>query len=289
VLLGQAWCVGNTLMVVRLASSVVLVRNAIQGPEILMVQRSSKSSFAKSMFAFPGGAVDEHDRSSSCSILKTSAPSDMDVLKIAALRELFEETEIFLSNPKVPREKFHPWVERVHSSPNLFPNCFADLGTSPTVSTLYPWCRFVTPEAEPKRFDTQFFVACCDSENSDFKVDGSEIVDAKWLDIRTAIRQCNEGQLRMLPPQWLILQDLAPYSTCEAIVKAALTRDTYEQTSSNRPKFLFINETTREVTIALPGDEEHDENPVKGQRNRIKCATPMGGPYFLERTLLSKI
>ena len=268
----------------RLAASVVLVRNAVHGPEVLLVQRSAKSSFAKSMYAFAGGALDPHDQNSTLTLHHSSNPTELDVLKTCALREAFEEVSVLLSMPSIPPGLSRPWTAKVHDDAALFPKMFSELKSTPSFDLLHPWCRIVTPLAEPKRFDTQFFVAQCDGDAAEgVVVDGKEIVEARWINIHTAISECDKGNLRMLPPQWIILRDLAEFKSCEAITQAAIRRDVLISTAPIRPHFLARDTASNTVTITMPGDEDHDAvKGGSGTRNRVKCKLPIGGPYSLE-------
>src|SRR5260221_14527254 len=69
------------------AASVIVVRD---GPlEVLMLRRHGTASFAPNAWVFPGGVVDAGDERGS--ILAT--------MRVAAARELFEETGIWLGKP----------------------------------------------------------------------------------------------------------------------------------------------------------------------------------------------
>ena len=71
----------------RPASTVVLLRDAAEGLEALLVQRSPASRFMASVWVFPGGAVDAHEGE--------GEPGH----RIAAVREVEEETGVSLPDP----------------------------------------------------------------------------------------------------------------------------------------------------------------------------------------------
>ena len=86
----------------RLAATVILLRDAEAGPEVLLVQRNPASRFMGGAWVFPGGAVSRDDN------------HEDSALRAAALRECEEEAGIRLAGP----EDLHPfsrWItpERV--------------------------------------------------------------------------------------------------------------------------------------------------------------------------------
>ena len=52
----------NNEIEIRLAATVMLVRDSDQGLETFMLRRNSKSKFVPGQFVFPGGAVDVNDQ-----------------------------------------------------------------------------------------------------------------------------------------------------------------------------------------------------------------------------------
>ena len=77
----------------RLAASVILLRDADDGPEVLLVQRNPESRFMGDAWVFPGGSVHDDD----------GGPEG------AALRELEEEAGLALDGAEA-LESFSRWV-----------------------------------------------------------------------------------------------------------------------------------------------------------------------------------
>ena len=73
------------------AATLVLWRDRAGGPEVLVVQRSTRMAFAAGAIVFPGGRVDEADRELAISLGRPD-----DAPKITAIRETIEETESVL-------------------------------------------------------------------------------------------------------------------------------------------------------------------------------------------------
>lgn len=78
---------------IRRAATVMLVRDAPSGIEVLLLRRSAASAFAADAFVFPGGALDDDDG---------------DSLERTAVRELFEEAHVRLPIDALVR--FSHWI-----------------------------------------------------------------------------------------------------------------------------------------------------------------------------------
>jgi 8-oxo-dGTP pyrophosphatase MutT (NUDIX family) len=73
------------------AATVILVRDAADGLETLMLRRNSKLDFAGGMWVFPGGRVDAEDR------LGLVESDDLGAARRAAVREALEETGLTIA------------------------------------------------------------------------------------------------------------------------------------------------------------------------------------------------
>lgn len=97
---------------IRLASTVVIVRDSDEGLQVLMVLRNKKVGFAGGAWVFPGGAIDPHE---------LALAEDEDAASVvAAVRECQEETgieleagELFLFShwlaPEESPKRFSTW------------------------------------------------------------------------------------------------------------------------------------------------------------------------------------
>lgn len=167
----------------RPSASVILVRNAPDGPETFMVQRHARSPVAPSAYVFPGGTVRDDDALTAplemlALAQRLSERSDVPVepalaadLYVCALRELFEEAGVLLVRDadghllEVDRadESLH---ERLASTRLALQahelslsSALADWGWQPAFDLLVPFSHWVTPSGLAVRFDTRFFVA----------------------------------------------------------------------------------------------------------------------------------
>ena len=154
------------------AASILLLRN--KPLEVLMIRRHERSTFVPGAWVFPGGAVEEVDRT-------VSDGTELGVMRMAAVRELFEETAVWLGAPL----RDAPAVRR-----DLLEGrqSFAELlGQSPVDTQQLVWTsRWITPVGVPRRFDTYFFLALAPDQFT-AEVDEAEAVELRWVTPEEAI------------------------------------------------------------------------------------------------------
>lgn len=179
---------------VRVAATVLLLRPAAPRFEVYLLRRAATMAFASGMYAFPGGAVDPVDAGGPplagtwADRLGRPEPEAQAVVR-AAVRELAEET-----------------------------------GVRVTAADLVPWTRWVTPEFEPRRYDTYFFVAALRPGEEAADISG-EADRTEWVSPADAVSRTASGELVMLPPTAVTMGELARYDSVEAVLAAAAGRD----------------------------------------------------------------
>jgi 8-oxo-dGTP pyrophosphatase MutT (NUDIX family) len=89
---------------------------------------------------------------------------------------------------------------------------------------LLPWSRWITPEFEPRRFDTWFFVALLPAGQDARDISG-EADRTLWITPADALAGYAAGELAMLPPTLVTLRDLAAYPRIVDVVTASAGRD----------------------------------------------------------------
>jgi 8-oxo-dGTP pyrophosphatase MutT (NUDIX family) len=190
----------------RLAATVLLLRPPF---EVYVVRRAPTMLFAAGMYAFPGGAVD---------------PADTDI-PTAAIREVFEETGILLAGPSpstvvadVSTVDWEVARQAVEARQLGFGELLAARGLIPRTDLLVPWSRWITPEFEPRRYDTYFFLTRLPLGQRTRDI-GAEADHTLWLPPGDA------AHLPMLPPTRVTLAELAACGSIEATLTAATGRD----------------------------------------------------------------
>src|SRR5262245_65636680 len=71
------------------AATLVVWRDRPSGPDILVVERSTRMAFAAGAIVFPGGRIDQADRELAAALGRPD-----DAAKVTAIRETIEETGV---------------------------------------------------------------------------------------------------------------------------------------------------------------------------------------------------
>ncbi|MDE2356683.1 MAG: NUDIX hydrolase [Alphaproteobacteria bacterium] len=209
------------------AATILLVRDA-PAFEVLMVKRHHQIDFASGALVFPGGKTARGDHDPAWERLSLgwddSAP-DSRPLRIAALREAYEETGILLARRAdgsafAGDEAAASARDDVAHDRRAFLDLVRDLGVKLDLSALSIFARWITPNMMPKRFDTWFFVAEAPRDQLAL-CDGWETVDAEWIPPADAIALGERGARKIIFPTRMNLQLLAEaQSAADAISRA---------------------------------------------------------------------
>jgi len=220
----------------RHAATVVLLRDGAGGPEVYLLRRAGTMAFAAGMHVFPGGSVDPRDGETDTAWagpparrwagwLGCDEPLAR-ALVCAAVRETFEESGVLLAGPdagSVVADTTGDDLERDRLALLDRSASMAEvLATRDLVlrsDLLRPWAHWITPEFEPKRFDTRFFVAAVPTGQRPRDVSG-EADDTVWLPVAAAVAQHGTGRLAMLPPTIESLRELSAYGTVAEVLAA---------------------------------------------------------------------
>jgi 8-oxo-dGTP pyrophosphatase MutT (NUDIX family) len=182
------------------AASVIVLRDSPL--EVLMIRRHSKASFVPDAWVFPGGVVEPGDHD-------LGDGTELGTMRIAAARELFEESGIWLGAPLADAD-----VKRRKLLAGEIP--FASLiDESPLDLTNLVWTsRWITPVGVPKRFDTYFFLAAVDRD-AIASAENVEAVEAIWISPAEAIEK-----LQIVFPTQKNLEALAGFSSAEQLLES---------------------------------------------------------------------
>jgi recombination protein RecT len=190
------------------AATVLLLRPAATGFEVLMVHRNSTGFFG-SFVVFPGGRVEEID------VLPGLTRQDDLSHRRAAIRELAEEAGIYLS------------VEKAIPAPDLRGIELYDWMSGqedPAVDSLVLISRWVTPEIAPRRFDARFYLARCEVAPP-VEIDAAELIDYSWVAPANALERHEAGEWPMISPTISHLRWLARRATIEDAISSAQGAD----------------------------------------------------------------
>jgi 8-oxo-dGTP pyrophosphatase MutT (NUDIX family) len=250
----------------RHASTVVLLRDRPGGMQAYLLRRTRTMAFAAGMYVFPGGSVDPRDETLSDESWAGPPPAAWasllsadegltKALVCAAVRETFEESGVLLagSGPDdvVADTTGEDWeTDRVALIDRSlsFAAMLDRRGLVLRADLLRPWAHWITPEVEPKRFDTRFFVAALPSGQRPRDV-GGEADRVAWVRPADALAAADSGEMGMLPPTAFTLSELATYDDVAAVLVAGDTRDV----NPVLPKIVLGDDD--EARLLLPHDE----------------------------------
>ena len=211
--------------------------------EVFLVKRQPKSGFMAGAHVFPGGRVDDDD-----------ASFDSDRFACAAIRETFEETGVLFARheaglnmtARAPRDAV---VSRVAAG-EPFAHALKASGLVPDVESLIAIGWWITPELEPRRFDTRFFFALVPAlQRHDAAPDLQEVTEGVWLTPRAAVEAYARGTIALAPPTMVTLEELAPLSLADVRTHPWPKR-------AIRP--VITHDATGGMVLALPGDPLHE-------------------------------
>jgi 8-oxo-dGTP pyrophosphatase MutT (NUDIX family) len=90
-------------------------------------------------------------------------------------------------------------------------------------AALSEWAHWITPEVEPRRYDTRFFVAVVPDDQEPADISG-EASSAGWAVPKETLAAHQRGDLGLMPPTQSILTELAEHGSVAAVVAAARDR-----------------------------------------------------------------
>ena len=159
----------------RQAATVALLRPRAGGPEVYLLRRHSGMAFAHGMYVFPGGGVDPRDDEevgwAGPGPEVWAARLGVDealarALVCAAVRETFEESGVLLAGPDgasvVADTTGDDWeADRLalEARELSLTDLLRRRGLVLRADLLGAWSGWLTPEFEPRRYRTWFFVA----------------------------------------------------------------------------------------------------------------------------------
>jgi 8-oxo-dGTP pyrophosphatase MutT (NUDIX family) len=197
------------------AATILLVRDD-PAFEVLMVKRHHQIDFASGALVFPGGKTHagDHDPAWEGRTLGWDAPDPLGLpLRIAAIREAYEETGILLArhadgghfrgDPRAGAAR-----DEVAHDRRPFLDLVEELDVKLDLDALSVFARWVTPTMMPKRFDTWFYIAAAPADQLAL-CDGWETVDAEWIAPGEALRLAALGERKVIFPTRMNLQLLA--------------------------------------------------------------------------------
>jgi hypothetical protein len=118
------------------------------------------------------------------------------------------------------------------------------------------WTRWITPEFEPRRYDTWFFVAAL-PEGQRTRNASTEADRTVWISPGDAADAYDKGDLLMMPPTIATLRQLRSYATAAETLAAAPGRDL-------TPVLAQARLEDGELVLTWPGHDEFTKHIPNG-------------------------
>jgi len=269
----------------RDAATIMLVRDRAsgggddEGPtlEVCMLRRHLDSDFVGGAYVFPGGKVDDDDRTpaaeEACALRSDAEASAMLGVDsgglafwVAALRECFEEAGVLLAyrgdhvgddaslvatDPEASRRLAELRVA-LNTGEVRFLDACRRAGLRLATDRVLYFSHWITPEPAPKRYDTRFFVAALPAGQVPVH-DDYETVDTVWVRPADALARAQAGEFDLIFPTMKNLEAIGRFPTSAALLAAAAA---VERVPTVLPR---VVSDQRGFRILLPGDPGYDD------------------------------
>jgi 8-oxo-dGTP pyrophosphatase MutT (NUDIX family) len=223
------------------AATVILLREKDpSGFEVFLLKRHEKSSFMGGNYVYPGGRVDRGDGSlETCALCRGLTPEEARRVLghalspeeslahwIAAVRELFEEAGVLIASDRagnlvelgggVIQARFSSYRDQLQKGQLTICRIAQEEKILFSLDHLHYYAHWITPEAQPQRFDTRFFLAR-HPPGQEASFDRKETTAGIWLTPRHALKDNLEGTVALSPPTLKTLEDLSRYQSIEEV------------------------------------------------------------------------
>ena len=257
----------------RLAATVMLLRDSSEGPQVFMMRRHIESDFVGGAYVFPGGRVDPADNEAEdlCEGLdEASASRNLQLengglaLYVAAIRECFEEAGVLLAYDQEgslldfrrPELAARADAERraLNNGDTDFLTIIREQNWRLATDRMHYWAHWITPEGQPKRFDTRFFLATA-PPNQAAVHDDKELIHSAWVTPSEALAKGKNREWMIIFPTVRNLMTLLDFETSAEAETAGRKRGAVE---TLQPRII---KTEGGIQAVLPGDPGYDEAP----------------------------
>jgi 8-oxo-dGTP pyrophosphatase MutT (NUDIX family) len=261
------------VVVPRPAATVMVVRDAHRGFEVLMLRRNVEAAFVAGAHVFPGGAVDPTDGAAEVAAHCTGrGDADASVVLglesgglaywVAAVRECFEEAGLLLAydaggsllslvEPDVAG-RFASHRADLNAGRRRLVDICGDERLALATDRIHYFAHWITPEGAPRRYDTRFFVAAAPPDQTPAHDAGETVADV-WLRPDEALDRHRRGEIELIFPTIRMLEAIGRFATADELVEAAAALDTVPAVL---PRVVADG---RGLRILLPGDPGYDE------------------------------
>ena len=218
----------------RAAATLVVVRDAAVGIEVLLLRRAERGDLNSGAWVFPGGMVEAGDRDvhAWCAGVDDAAASQRLGLPgggldyyVAAVRECFEEAGLLFAldadgallseRADAASAELAAWRGPLHRGERRLADLCAQHGLRLAMDRLVYFSHWLTPPGRPKRFDTRFFIAEAPATQVATH-DDTEMVEQQWMRPADALAQA--AALKLMTPTLKTIEALARFDSVAALL-----------------------------------------------------------------------
>jgi 8-oxo-dGTP pyrophosphatase MutT (NUDIX family) len=210
---------------IRLAASLIGVRDGDGGPEILLIERTRDHRFLPGYVAFPGGAVDRSDGP----LAARWFGDEQEAGRAAAIREVAEEVGLAVTADSVQVADPARPVGRIDEAP-------------PPRARLPEIARWIAPERVPVRFDARYYATRMDGAPHPTP-DGAEVATAWWESPASLLVAWESGERLLYWPTHFTMLALARCGSAEEMLALELeTREPLDEELERYPRSVFFQD-----------------------------------------------
>jgi 8-oxo-dGTP pyrophosphatase MutT (NUDIX family) len=218
------------------AATLVLLRDTNPGVEVLLMQRHRASKFAGGDYVFPGGKIEGDDNPDDAAAWCAGMDPQRAAARIGlagdpktalgnwigAIRETFEEVGVLLAYDasgqwaRLDPARVAEYQQACNADNKAFWTMIKGENLTLATDRLAYFAHWITPEEQPYRYDTRFFVAPM-PEGQTPVADPREVIDMRWYAPRAAIEAFERGEISLRNPTVQNLKLVAAGSAKEAI------------------------------------------------------------------------
>jgi len=255
---------------VRNAATVMIVADRPE-LEVLMVQRTSRATFAPSAWVFPGGRVDADDATDvghvAHGLTDAEASAMLEVDRgglawwLAGLRETLEEAGLLIGADASDIAAVTRARDAVHADAGALIGALHANEISVDLSELSEVARFITPVGPPRRFDTRFFVARAPA-GQEASHDEEEVVRHTWIRPGDAIERFRTDDFPLMSVTHRMLSCLARFGSTDEVIANAKRRNPAQRVRVNDPDGAY--------EVVLPGEPGYETAEVEIEHGWVR-------------------
>jgi 8-oxo-dGTP pyrophosphatase MutT (NUDIX family) len=262
------------------AATIALVRDAGEGLEVLLLQRSFRSGFMPGVHVFPGGGLDPGDESAEAHE-RSAGPADAEASRmlgvqagglayfIAAIRESFEEAGLLLAygdgggivnlNGEVA-ERYRAHRRALDQGRSGLGEIARAENLRLATDQLVYFSHWITPVGAPRRYDTRFFLAAA-PPHQEPEHDNREAIAHAWMRPAEALERYRGGEIKLRTPTIKTLEMFSRFAGVDPLTAALRAQDVIPA---------LLPRISKDGRNLLPGDPGYDEAGETSGRGQWK-------------------